>query len=411
LKESWFCIPVTALAFSIALHLTDVRPGIVRGIRSLLLVLMSWLLPITTVIVGGFLISLPFAGLAPLWATRHATSVLLGTISILVLLINATFQGGELGKQIARVLRLAASAACALLLPITLIAIYSLALRIQQYGWTTDRIIGAACLFVATCYAGGYLWAALERNTWLARIAPVNVATAFVILAILLGLFTPIADPARLSVANQLARLESGKVSAANFDFDYLRFHGAQYGNAALQKLKAGATGADAETIRKRADAALQKKNRWARNHAPTANAATRTADITVWPHSKSLPPEFVNQAWATADRNYLLPQCLKLKDRKCNAYLIDLDGDGKTEILLKDINGYASPVIFGRDADGTWKARGTIASSFTKCEEVWQALAEDRYQFVTPEFKDLEVAGRRLHLQPWLAKQEKCTK
>lgn len=64
----WFAIPVTVFAFTAAIHITAVRPSIVRGIRSLLLTLMSWILPIATLIIAGFLLSLPFTGLAPLWA-------------------------------------------------------------------------------------------------------------------------------------------------------------------------------------------------------------------------------------------------------------------------------------------------------------------------------------------------------
>ena len=222
MEQSWFVIPVITFAFSTALHITDVRPGIVRGIRSLLLVLMSWLLPITTLIVGGFLLTLPLTGLEPLWATRYATSVLLGASATLVILINAAFQGGEVGKEVARVLRVSARLACVLLLPMTLIAIYSLTLRVQQYGWSHDRVIAAACLLVATCYASGYLWAALERSVWLARIAAVNVLTSFLILATLLALLTPVADPARISVANQLARLQSGQVSADTVSYTHL---------------------------------------------------------------------------------------------------------------------------------------------------------------------------------------------
>ena len=46
MEQSWFVIPVITFAFSTALHITDVRPGIVRGIRSLLLVLMLSLIHI-----------------------------------------------------------------------------------------------------------------------------------------------------------------------------------------------------------------------------------------------------------------------------------------------------------------------------------------------------------------------------
>jgi hypothetical protein len=406
LEQAWFTIPVITFAFSTALHITDVRPGIVRGIRSLLLVLMSWLLPITTLIVGGFLLTLPFTGLEPLWATRHATSVLLGATATLVVLINAAFQGGEVGKEVACVLRVSARLACLLLLPMTLIAIYSLTLRVQQYGWSNDRVIAAACLLVAACYACGYLWAALERGVWLARIAAINVLTAFLILAVLVALFTPVADPARISVANQLARLQSGQVSADKFDFEYLRFDGARYGERALQAFKDKAEGPDAALISKRATAALEKKSRWSRPNQ-NANTQSRSANITVWPTGQTLPEAFLKQDWKEDARSYLLPDCLKLQDSKCNAYQLDLNGDGKTEILLKNQHDFGRLVVFAQQTDG-WKPVGTMAGSLD-CMEVIDALEAGRFGSVAPVFNDLEVAGQRLHLQSWPADRLDC--
>ena len=41
--HEWFAIPVTTLAASGALHLTDIRPALVRGARTLALTLLSWI--------------------------------------------------------------------------------------------------------------------------------------------------------------------------------------------------------------------------------------------------------------------------------------------------------------------------------------------------------------------------------
>jgi Domain of unknown function (DUF4153) len=194
IREPWFGIPVTAFAFSSAMHLTDVRPAIVQGIRGLLLMLASWILPVLTLIVAGFLASLPFTGLEPLWATRSAATVLLFADAALVILINAAWQNGS--APVVRLIRLSARVAALLLVPLTAIAIYALALRVGEHGWTVDRIVAAACMLVASCYAIGYAAAALRKG-WLALLAPVNIATAFVVLGLVLLLFSPLVDPAR----------------------------------------------------------------------------------------------------------------------------------------------------------------------------------------------------------------------
>ena len=90
------------------------------------------------------------------------------------------------------------------LLPLTVIAVYALGLRVHDYGWTSDRIVASACLAVSACYAIGYQWAGYQYDTWLGPISRVNVWTAFVVLAVLLALFTPLADPARLRIVEAM---------------------------------------------------------------------------------------------------------------------------------------------------------------------------------------------------------------
>lgn len=408
LDQSWFVIPVLTFALSTALHVTDVRPRIVHGIRSLLLVLMSWLLPVAALIVGGFLVSLPFAGLEPLWATRQATSVLLGAAAVLVVLINAAFQSGEVAGEVARVLRVAARAACLMLLPIAGIAVYALALRVQQYGWTADRIRAAACLLVAACYAAGYLWAALERGSWLMRIAQTNIVTALLLLAILLSLFTPLADPARLSVASQMARLESGKTLPAQFDFHYLRFEGARYGDTALHSLQARSEGEHAETISTQAKAALSSKNRWERPSQPAATAQTRAANIHVHPARAALPEGFLAQDWSAYDRPYKIPDCLRQADKRCDAYLLDMNDDGHADILIGEVEPNRQLILFSTDVQGQWRSVGAMDIGYG-CKQVPQALKDGQYRAVVPSFRDLEAGGRRLHLQPWGDEQADC--
>ncbi|CDG83877.1 DUF4153 domain-containing protein [Janthinobacterium agaricidamnosum] len=393
--HSWFVIPVTCFAFSCAIHITDVRPAIVRGIRTLLLVLMSWLLPVTALLVAGFLLSLPFTGIEKLWATRRATSVLLGTAAVLVLLINAAFQNGQVGQGVARVIKLSTRLA-ALLLPLVVgIAIYALAVRVIEYGWTSDRIIACACLVVATCYALGYAWAARQNSSWLSQIAEVNVATAFVVLAVLFALFSPLADPARLAVASQMARFEAGKTSLDKFDFAYLRFEGARYGRAALEQLKVRSSGADAALVRAGADAILKRASRWS-DEVRLKNVAF---NLTVRPATAQLPDSFLRQDWSVPKQTWYLPDCMKQVGKHCDAYPLDFNGDGKPEVLLVSSEPGSEALLLMEKADGSWQAYGHINSSLLRCKPLREQLRAGDFRLVAPRLKELEIGGKRLRL------------
>ena len=395
MEESWFVVPVICFAWSCAMHITDVRPAIVRGIRSLLLVLLSWILPVAALIVSGFLCALPFTGLDALWATRHATSLLLAADAVLIVLINAAFQNGRAKAALA--VRVSARVASLLILPLTAIAVYALGLRVHDYGWTSDRVIAAACLVVAGCYALGYAWAAHRYETWLCPIANVNVATAFVVLAVLLALFTPIADPARLSVNNQLARLEKGRTKAADFDFHYLRFEGQRYGQEALVRLSQQTSGADAALIRELAAKTLKETNRW-RDGPPVAPVSIAD-NVKVWPATAKLPASFVAQKWSQVD-DHTVPPCLVVRGGGCDALVLDVDGDGKPEVMLFNTGPFSAAPLYTERADGKWVVAGHLDASDNECAPLIEKLKAGQYTLVAPRMKALEVAGQVLQFQ-----------
>ncbi|MCA1857139.1 DUF4153 domain-containing protein [Massilia oculi] len=392
IREPWFAIPVTTFAFASALHLTDVRPGIVRGIRNLLLVLLSWILPVLTLLVGGFLASLPFTGLDTLWGTRSAASVLLGAAAAFVVLINAAWQTGE--TPAARPVALAARIAALLLVPVTALAIYALALRVGEHGWTEDRIVAAACMLVAACYAGGYAAAALRRG-WLSTLAGVNIAAAFVVLAVLLALLTPLADPARLATRDQLARLAAGRVTAAQLDVGYLHFGAARYGRAALAQLDASSDRPDAAALRSRI--AAVRKLRFPHELDQLDVPARLSDNLRVWPKGSRLPDSFLNMDWlAITDQHnaHRTPACLLRRGASCDAILLDLGGDARPEVLLFGDSAWQT-AFATEEGSGRWRIAGSLPG--LGCQELVQALREGRVRTLPPAWNDLEVAGRRL--------------
>lgn len=403
-REPWFAIPVTAFAFSSALHLTDVRPAIVQGIRGLLLVLASWILPVSTLIVAGFLVSLPFTGLEPLWATRQAAAVLLLADAGLVILINAAWQNGA--AAVARPIRLSARVAALLQAPVTAIAIYALALRVGEHGWTIDRIVAAACMLVASCYALGYAAAALRKG-WLPLLAPVNIATAFVVLGTVLLLFSPIVDPARVSVNSQLARLESGKVSADKFDFVYLRFDGQRFGQEALKRLDDTASGKDAEVVRERIAAVEKMRWPWDKKD-PALKPAAFAANLRVLPEGTQLPESFLRTDWTTLPGDLYTPGCLRKIGARCRAYLLDVSGDDKPEVLLIE-EGRSWTLVAQENADGQWQAIATMNA--VHCDKLGEPGTNDLPKVVTPALPDVEFAGMRYQLRPVSSPRRGCAK
>jgi hypothetical protein len=398
IKHEAFAFPATGLMFAAAVQLTDVRANLVRGVRTVALTLLAWLLPLMALIAGAFLLTLPFTGLEPLWKTRSATAILLTADAFLILLTNAAYQDGT--EKTAGVLKWAARLAGLLLVPITVLAAYGLSLRIGQYGLSPDRIIAGACVLVAAGYAIGYAVAAVRPGAWMRTLEPANIAMAFVVIAVLLALCTPVADPRRLSMNDQVARLEKGQVKAEAFDFRFLRFDAGRYGQKAFEQLK----GSDRADIREGARNAALLKNGYDGIVAP-ASAAAKPAlsKILVSPKGQVLPPDFVAQFGAPdADR----PFCGQ-EDAPCRAQVRDLDKDGAPEVLIEAGEGIA---VYKRGG-GQWKRYGFFR--LTECYPANAHPAGDMTRFMTgdleliePEVPDIRFGGERYRITP---EQQRC--
>ncbi|MFK4057613.1 DUF4153 domain-containing protein [Brevundimonas sp. NPDC046655] len=371
--EEWFAIPVTCLVFAIAVQLTDVRAGLIRGVRTVALMLLSWLLLVITVLVAGFLLALPFTGLDGLWKTGSATALVLSAAAALIILINTAYQDGREDNLPPVLLRVAVRVAAVLLTPLILIAVWGLSLRIGQHGLTPDRIIASACALVGAVYATGYGWAALspfwKKTAWMKPLERTNVAAAVLTVAVILALFSPLLDPARLSVGDQVARLKRGAVSAARFDYGFLRFEAGKAGRAALADL---ARSSDAE-IARRAMAAQASDNRYDfRQEDETI--PPRTPHVAVWPADASLPAGFVVPA-RPGDPRYHCESSVE-----CLATVRDLNGDGQVEVLLADRFRIA---LFAQ-SNGVWTHQGDYRIAF--CGSGSGVAADPREALKAPE-------------------------
>lgn len=391
LGEEWFSIPVTTVTFALAVHLTDVRDGLIRGVRSVALMLLSWLLPVIAGLTGAFLVVLPFTGLDGLWEQGSATALMLVAAAAIIVLINAAYQDGTAATRPPAALRWAAMIGGLLLVPLIGVATWGLALRIGQHGLTPDRITAAACILVGAVHAGGYAWAAasgLRGGAWMKPLERTNIFGGMLAAALIVLLFSPVLDPARLSVMDQTARLARGAVSPAEFDYKFLRFESGRVGEAALAKLAASS---DAEIV-KRAKEAQAAEGVWELRGDRVM--APKRPVISAWPTGTALPADFLVKVRPGDPRWYCEPE-------GCLAEMRDLDRDGTEEILLARPG---SLDLFARDREGRWVLEG--GWTFSECgrgvrhRDVKELMRSGRLVQSAPRWPELDVGGERVNLR-----------
>ena len=388
LQRRWFAFPATTLAVALSIHVTDVQPSLIRGIRVLALALFSWLLPLLAAILLAFLCSLPFLSLAPLWRTHFATALLLTAALLLVVLINSFYQDGAAEQTAPRVRRLAGTVAAVELVPLVGLAAWALALRVGEYGWTAERIIAAASVTVCGCYALGYASAVVAVPRWLQRLEATNVVAAYVFLALVAALFSPLADPARLMVASQMARLAAGTVAPDTFDFAALKFDGARWGVAALTRLSQDSGGGAAAAIAAKARTALALTGRY--GVTPAGPVADR---LTIYPAGSTLPTAFFD-ALAPWRASGVMPDCLRPYVAKCLVRMVTLEAGAPAIVLLDSFGG----TLFEPDEKGRWHATARLDGA-TACEPVRRGIADEAIALRPHEWPDLVVGGERLAL------------
>jgi hypothetical protein len=213
-----------------------------------------------------------------------------------------------------------------------------------------------------------------------------NVVTAFVVLGLLLALFSPLADPARLSVNDQMARIEAGKVSADKVDYRFLRFDGQRYGDAALKGLvkKGGEVG-------ERAAEALARKDRWADVAEVSESAPGNPSSLApVGAAGKVVPESFLKTAWDT----YFEERLNCSTKAPCPVVFLDLNSDGQDELV---IGGRREALVFTQAEDTKWWL--ILSGDIEDCPGTADALRAGRVRAETAKWRDLIVDGKRLAL------------
>lgn len=329
----------------------------------LLLRLLRLLAPVVLGVVAIFVAAVPLRGPGALFGEVSVAGALLGTALAAVALISIVADEDDVEAAQGRVLTLSARGLMALLPVLTGLAIWALALRVGQYGWTPGRWVAAALAGVTAGYALGYLAALAMGRRWRATLRRVNVAMALAILALAALWLTPLVSPEAIAVRAQLARFTAGQSTVAQLPLWEMRHDWGRAGQQGLLALQARAA-ADPDLA-----ARLQRlegaASRWDFDHAG-ADLSPGTldrlrAEVTLLPAGASWP-EGLDRAVAQDLGPAQLGDCAPRRPADapgCVVVLADLLAQPTgPEAVLLTANPARDPVtVFRRDGPGAWRA------------------------------------------------------
>ena len=373
LNDEWFGWMLGGAAFGGAVGLLRERDRLVATLQRLVMIVLAVLAPVLAVALVLFLLSLAGTGLTPLWDSGFSTAaVMMGAAAFAVVLANAVIGNGSDDRATNPALRWAAPVLAVAVLPLAVIAFYSMHLRVIQYGWTPERIWGVIAAIIALAYGLAGLWAVVKgRRSFDDMLRPLQQKLAIGLMLLALFLALPLMDFGAISTRDQVARLTSGATKVEKFDWAALAFDFGPSGRRALTEMAKSTDKAKADL----AKWALATKNRWELN---VPGEAVDAADMTygakpirekvrVLPAGQVLPSE----AYAALDTRV---QC---RTAPCAAYLLGAD-----RMVVASSN---SIVLFARDAKtGDWAEdhegfRGAATTDGLAIDEVEKAVIEVR--------------------------------
>ncbi|CAA0116619.1 Uncharacterised protein [Halioglobus japonicus] len=250
--QDWFIFPLLGLASGLGIIVFRELTKVIDSISNLLQGLIKLLLPLVIALAVVFLSSLPFTGLDILWATGRGTMLLLWLTALILFFSNAVYQDGRGDAPYPDVAHKLIYCGLFVLPLLSALSFYGLWLRLDQYGWTVSRCWGFLVWSVLTLFSGGYLWGIIKRgSSWPSALGRVNVYMGLAILSLMLLTNSPLLDFRKISLSDQLARVDEGSVDWEDFDFFYVHEQLGRPGYLALEKLKADIGDSDPQLLAK----------------------------------------------------------------------------------------------------------------------------------------------------------------
>lgn len=387
-------VPLSSLSIAISISVAIKHPGI-DSLGRWILSVLAWLLPFFSVLSVVFILCLPYSGLKTLWSTGQASTLMLLLQFGTLILANAAWLDGSKQAFKNKFVDLLAKISLLCLPVYTVLCIYSVGLRIAQYGLSTDRIQAMFLVVVTGIWGLGCAGAVLLRK-WPASIGKVNMASVIFMAVIVAMMNSPLLDPYRLAAFNQAKRLQTGKITPEEFDYLYTRFSLGRYGNQVLEELskngsdpvKRGVASAMSLDASEYADYLIT-------NVPPVSIRREIISAARVLPEGSTLPDEYINYFVGEWRRNKeifhdvqddadLAFMFLNVERVNCTGNLILFTENWGSVYKINSEDFSAIPVLIG-----------TIQGNF----EV-NKISSDAVKISEPLFMDISIAGEEVGIR-----------
>ncbi|WII76990.1 DUF4153 domain-containing protein [Citrobacter portucalensis] len=383
----WFGYVAFGLITALAVVLARTQSRLVTAVQKLLTFIATGLLPLVALLALMFILTLPFTGLEAI-SQRVSAAGLMSTLTLLLLLLIAIVREPQ-KEALPYPGALRYLIKCSLIVaPIyMLIAGWSLWVRIQQYGWTPERVYGVLVVVVLLVWSFGYLASILRRGRKMLELqGPVILGVSLLALGLLVLLSSPVIDAWRISVNSHMGLYHSGKIKPDQVSL-YMLDHSGKPGRAALEALQKDVAFNQDSKRRRDLNSLLQGR----RDPVKELTATQLVSKVVMAPGSQKPDDAF----WAfVKTQGYRITSCAE--QNACVLVSQDLNADGHPEQVLYAF-GDGESLVFGMQKN-KWDllAVATLPEGFTK-DKLLQAVANQQLGSTPRIWRDITIDGKRL--------------
>ncbi|MDM2898225.1 DUF4153 domain-containing protein [Citrobacter sp. Cpo030] len=383
----WFGYVAFGLITALAVVLARTQSRLVTAVQKLLTFIATGLLPLVALLALMFILTLPFTGLEAI-SQRVSAAGLMSTLTLLLLLLIAIVREPQ-KEALPYPGALRYLIKCSLIVaPIyMLIAGWSLWVRIQQYGWTPERVYGVLVVVVLLVWSFGYLASILRRGrNPLELQGPVILGVSLLALGLLVLLSSPVIDAWRISVNSHMGLYHSGKIKPDQVSL-YMLDHSGKPGRAALEALQKDVAFNQDSKRRRDLNSLLQGR----RDPVKELTATQLVSKVVMAPGSQKPDDAF----WVfVKTQGYRITSCAE--QNACVLVSQDLNADGHPEQVLYAF-GDGESLVFGMQKN-KWDllAVARLPEGFNK-DKLLQAVANQQLGSAPRIWRDITIDGKRL--------------
>ncbi|EJD6419764.1 DUF4153 domain-containing protein [Citrobacter freundii] len=383
----WFGYVAFGLITALAAVLARTQSRLVTAVQKLLTFIATGLLPLVALLALMFILTLPFTGLEVI-SQRVSVAGLMSTLTLLLLLLMAMVREPQKeALPYPGALRYLIKCAVAVTPIYTLIAGWALWVRIQQYGWTPERLYGVLVVVVLLVWSFGYLASILRRGrNPLELQGPVILGVSLLALGLLVLLSSPVIDAWRISVNSHMGLYHSGKIKPDQVSL-YMLDHSGKPGRAALEALQKDVAFNQDSKRRRDLNSLLQGS----RDPVKELTATQLVSKVVIAPGSEKPDDAFWTFVKA---QGYRITSCAE--QNACVLVSQDLNADGHPEQVLYAF-GDGESLVFGMQKN-KWDllAVARLPEGFNK-DKLLQAVANQQLGSAPRIWRDITIDGKRL--------------